>query len=157
MMESQVKMKRVTIGCTCVVAVPLLLIVLTIISGILSSGTWYDDSENWQRAFGSKKPDSVEVLRSHYWKSSHWTYEAAYCFKLRMPDAQLNEMKEGLHKRKSTTVDYRYLEETPAWFPENGKEADEIWLLDSERESFDHFIMIVDKKDNTVYIADWQV
>jgi hypothetical protein len=157
--DDRMKTKVVMIGCS-VLALPSLLLLLCglfVVQTLVSSGTWHDDPGNWRRVFGSQRPESVEVLRSHYWKSSHWTYEAAYCFKLRVTDECLKTMKQGLRQRESNIVDYRYWMDAPDWFPKNGTEVDEIWYDDSEPEGFNHSIMILDTNNQVVYLADWQV
>lgn len=66
-------------------------------------------------------------------------------------------MKQGLELRESSIVDYDYWMGAPDWFPPNGTEVDEIWYDNSRPEGFNHFILILDRKNHVVYLADWQV
>lgn len=43
--------------------------------GYFYSGTWEDDDDNWERAYGYEKPDDIDVVHSWYWRSPHFTVE----------------------------------------------------------------------------------
>jgi len=97
--------------------------------GYVRAGRWDDDARNWKRAFGEAPPTKWRIVRSRYWRSAHWTYEAGYYF----------------HVELSSEVDRSFIEPDfvrmkpgepgvpgacgprPAWFaPRNAAEY-EIW------------------------------
>ena len=55
--------------------------------GFLYSGTWEDEDENWERAYGVALPDSLTLTHSWYWRSPHFTMEYAFYFELKHSDA----------------------------------------------------------------------
>ena len=126
--------------------------------GYLSSGMWTDDPDNWKRAFRSQKPEDVVVLHSWYWRSSHFTYEFRYYFKI--------EANEGLEKQLLTENDFilmedvdtwdvtRVFSEAPDWFVEKPIQNYEVYRYRDEVNS--NLLVFIDKESREIYLTDYQ-
>lgn len=110
--------------------------------GYLSSGTWEDDAENLERAWGIESLPSTEVVHSWYSRSPHFTREEKYYFQFRGP-AELapaiafhNEMKR---RENSTSDQIRALPwdaDRPAWFVPKAADSYEVWALEGAGQGF---------------------
>jgi len=59
-----------------------------------NAGTWEDDPQNWNRAFGQDPPDDVSVVRSYYWESDHFTHEYIYFFEVKASSQWQEQMPQ---------------------------------------------------------------
>jgi hypothetical protein len=110
-----------------------LLVLATAGCGYFQSGTWEDDPKNWERAFGSKKPDGAEVLRSRFTRYPHFTYEATFYFQMRLSDAlerQLLEKRfERLEGARALGAKEAVYSDAPTWFAPGKPERYNAWML----------------------------
>lgn len=114
-----------------------LLLVLVGISvsacGYASGGTWADDPGNFTRAWGVEKPDDVEVVRSWYWRSAHFTREEAYFFHLRAGDefasrfAAANGLVAGESVTGAQIAGLSWSFDRPDWFAPERDRTYESW------------------------------
>ena len=126
----------------------------------LTSGTWEDNSGNWQRAFKSTKPDDVKIIHSKYWRSPHWTYEFEYFFeieanpKLKEQLFTQNKLRQLTGSDVATAKDSTF-GEAPAWFAPKAADAYEIWIYEEEPRG--SFKVLIDKETGTIFLTDYQV
>jgi hypothetical protein len=109
-----------------------------------SNGTWNDDPDNWERAFGESRPaDGITIVHSWYWRSPHFTAEYRWIFELRLtedvkkevtanPDFALLSEKDGLS---------RSLQSGPSWFAPEPRSAFDVY----ESKSEENFLMLVER------------
>jgi hypothetical protein len=96
--------------------------VLASACGYGSAGTWVDDPANFERAWGVAKPADVDLVRSWYWRSPHWTREEAYFFHLRCDEAflhgiaEVNGLRPGAPATGAEIAAREYGFERPEWF-----------------------------------------
>jgi hypothetical protein len=125
----------------------------------LTSGTWEDDSGNWERAFKSTKPDDVKIVHSKHWRSPHWTYEFAYFFEIEA-NAKLKEQMFTQNKlRQLAGSDAANAKEDtwdpPAWFAPKAVDAYDVWIYEEEPRG--NFRVLIDKETGTIFLTDHQV
>lgn len=108
-------------------------LLLLLVAGCHESGTWVDDSANWQRAFGQSAPDGVRVERSWYWRSSHFMREEAFHFAFTAPP----EVEESLRQANrmqpfagdiGEVLRSRCCFDVPDWFPQADSGGFEAWV-----------------------------
>lgn len=128
--------------------------------GYLSSGTWENDPDNWERAFRSRKPDDVVVLHSRYWRSAHWTYEFQYFFEIKRND----DLKDQLFTQNKLIRLYNedaieamndFFGERPVWFVPKDVDKYQVWVYEGETGS--HFRVFVDKETGNLFLTDYRV
>lgn len=95
---------------------------VALLAASCSAGTWEDDPKNWSRAFHEDRPaDGIEVVRSWYMRTPHFTAEFAWFFELRITPEVKRGINAAEHFRKLTNLtdeEYalRLFTPTPAWF-----------------------------------------
>jgi len=138
----------------------LLAVVVAAGCGYVRSGTWDDVPENWHRAFGSTKPDTVVVVHSRYWRAPHFTFEAAYLFEIQ-PDPVFREQLFGKNRLRRLPDDEVAKEsrpcftECPPWFAPKPLGQYEIWAYTDDPHS--NFRVLIDKATGRLFLADYQV
>jgi hypothetical protein len=127
--------------------------------GYVMSGQWEDDPKNWRRAFGSTKPDDVVVIHSKYWRSPHWTVEFGYCFKIQAHAGLRHQLFTKNRLERIDDADAARARSTcgpPSWFAPDPIEKYEAWTyLDPPADN--NFIVLIDKKSGTMFLADCQI
>jgi hypothetical protein len=94
------------------------------------SGTWVDDPENFNRALGIDPPAGVQLVRSWYWRSGHFTREEIYYFQLSAPAryADAFAKENGLVSSGPEAVArFDYTQDRPAWFAPKDPGAYQVW------------------------------
>lgn len=127
--------------------------------GYLKSGMWDDDPKNWKRAFGTTKPDDVQVVHSQYYRSAHFTYEFHYYFEI--------EHNEGLRTQLSeenSLVEFRGViaenafkrlsMNRPDWFASKDVSSYQLWGYADETR--DAFLMLIDRETDHLLLTDTQ-
>lgn len=120
-----------------------------------SAGTWENDSKNWSRAFHEDRPaDGIEVVRSWYMRTPHFTAEFAWFFELRVTP----EVKRGIAEAEGfqkvvdlTDGEYaRHLfEPVPAWFTPGPLAQYDVYQSDESR----NFIILVEKDGDRAFMS----
>ncbi len=96
--------------------------ILILVLGVLlalgcGSGTYDDDAESWQKVFGESIPKEVEVIKSRFWKSAHWTYEFEFYCKLKTDRSFLKQYfidhYQMTQLKENTSF---YSDNKPDWF-----------------------------------------
>lgn len=117
------------------------------------SGTWNDDSKNWERAFGEHIPTNIVVVHSRFWRSAHWTYEFAYYFEVN-GDVR-KELLSDTNLVLLSKFEDDFFGEKPAWFaPEQIKDF-EVWGYTNSPPS--RFRLWVDKSGKRAFFTDYQL
>ena len=104
-----------------------------IMRGNPNAGTWEDDPQNWNRAFGQDPPVGVSVVHSYYWESDHFTHEYIYFFEVKASqewkEAFLKERKvEPVAPSKAWSFRYSHnYDDTPEWFAPDSVENYNVW------------------------------
>jgi hypothetical protein len=119
------------------------------------SGTWSDDPKNWERAFSQRIPSNIGVVHSMYWRSAHWTYEAAYYFQVTGAVRSALLSDTNLVRLESTKVSADYFGEKPIWFAPKPLEAYEVWGYTNEPPS--KLRLLIDKTNATAFFTDFQL
>lgn len=124
------------------------------------SGTWDDDSCNWNRIFGSSVPKDVKVLRSRVWRSPHWTFEYECYFRLAAGSKFVERFcaEHGLQRSNSTQGPHYGARQDnpmrPDWFVSKESEAYDRWVCDSG----DRVLTVhVDRETRDVYVYGEQL
>ncbi|MBN1254757.1 MAG: hypothetical protein JXA50_05735 [Deltaproteobacteria bacterium] len=138
----------------------LLLLGALVISGCGRSGTWTDDSKNWQRAFRSVKPDDVVVVHSKYWRSPHFTFEFQYFFHIKTNQKlheQLFESNslEQIQDTNAVSAAWQFFGDKPEWFLPKPPEKYEVWMYREEPKQ--NFKVFIDKDNKDLFLTDYQV
>jgi hypothetical protein len=118
------------------------------------SGTWDDDSKNWERAFSGRIPTNVAVVHSRYWRSAHWSYEAAYYFEVTgaVRSALLSDTNLV---RLPPDASMGYFGEKPAWFAPKPLEAYEVWGYTNDPPR--NYRLLIDKTNEIAFFTDHQL
>jgi hypothetical protein len=102
--------------------------------GYFRSGTWEDDPQNFERAFGSPKPAGAEVVHSRFTRYPHFTYEVTFYFQLQLTDDLLDTFlahgfrrMEGAAALEAKTMVFS---DAPAWFAPEPPARYDAWALD---------------------------
>jgi hypothetical protein len=127
--------------------------------GYVSSGIWENDPDNWGRAFGSKPFDHARAVHSLYWRSPHFTYEAAYWFEFE-PSADFEREIFAQNEFVRLESDYapqrrrEFQGKSLKWFaPNRGDDAYEIWGW-REKERSPEFRILIDRETRAIFMAD---
>jgi len=119
------------------------------------SGTWNDDPKNWQRAFRERMPTNIGVVHSVYWRSAHWTYEAAYYFQVTGAVRSALLSDTNLVRLETINTNMDFFGEKPEWFAPKPLGAYEVWGYTNEPPS--KFRLLIDKTNETAFFTDYQL
>jgi hypothetical protein len=134
----------------------LVVTLLLILTSCGSSGTWEDENENWERAFGLTFPDTIEMKRSWYWRSPHWPLEQEYFFEI---ECSKNIEKKFLKGDDLELIDSTHYEEIkffnnkPSWFAPKDYNKYEIW----NSSEYDNYYLFIDRTNSSIFITDHQI
>ncbi|MES0491020.1 MAG: hypothetical protein ABUK01_13565 [Leptospirales bacterium] len=126
--------------------------------GYFLAGTWEDDPDNWERAFGSEKPTFVSIIHSKYWRSPHFTYEFQYFFSFKKNQQFLdvlirNDLIQVYGKRASEAKkDTRH--EAPEWFAPKAANMYRVYILKDADVNWIQYIILIDKNTGTIFMSD---
>lgn len=126
--------------------------------GYLSSGTWENDDKNWERAYDFPLPDSIELLHSWYWRSPHWSLEQALYFEIKYNEGVKNSYildPTIVELPYSDTIEINFFREKPKWFLPKSFKSYDIWK--GNKDSFDNFLLFIDKEEGNIFWTDCQV
>jgi hypothetical protein len=127
--------------------------------GYLNSGTWENGPKNWNRIFGTEKPDYVKVKNSRYWKSAHWSYEYEYYLEISSCDTIRKEILSNSDLNLKEVNDTSALnniltnDSKPSWFIPKPLKQYQIWMSSDEMIGF---ILLVDKETGNLFLFDQQ-
>ena len=116
-------------------------------------GRWIDDTKNFERIFGFRKPEDVQVLHSYYWKSSHWTTEYSYFIALQPSKeflAGLTSAKLMRETAPSETAVSSCGDQCPAWFLPKPIEAYKMWVPNAG----EGYRVFRDRAEGIVFVCD---
>jgi hypothetical protein len=126
--------------------------------GYFVSGSWEDDPQNWERAFGAKRPATVVVVHSRYWRSPHWSVEYEYFFQLKGDPQSKKEIAERYDLELAQSNGASGLDGrtpgTPGWFCVGPPGSYEAWR---PRERAASFRMYVDRGTGDLFLTDQQL
>ena len=96
-------------------------------------GEWIDDKGNFKRVFGFDKPAEVRVIRSYYWKSSHWSVEYKYYIELETPSSFFDHLTDPKLMDSSTAeiaarADCTANSSKPSWFLSKPLNEYQAWI-----------------------------
>ena len=117
------------------------------------SGTFEDDPKTWNKVFGEDIPKEINVIKSKFWKSTHWTYEYELFVKFECNSQFLDEYfikRYNLSKREVFAT--LYFEDSPKWFIDNDREDYNVWVG-----KINSMTMYIHKKSNLVYLHSLQL
>lgn len=135
------------------IALPLVLLVLV---ASACGGTWDDDPGNFRRAFGGDPPPGTKVLRSHYFRSAHWTVEFEYYFHIEKNPTLEQQLRTTWPLREIKDSDRIGADNTrPSWFAPKPMTAYEVWTYaDQPRSSYR---LLIDKETGDLFLHDSQI
>jgi hypothetical protein len=113
--------------------------------GYFYAGTWEDDPDNWERAYGYDKPDDINVVHSWYWRSPHFTMEYELYMETTLNKDILHSfLSKGDLVERESAADERVEEmmnynSQPAWFVPKALDKYEVWV-GSKPTAFELFI-----------------
>ena len=134
---------------------PFIIIAALTLALVGCGGTYVDDKRNFERAFQAKCPKNVEVIRSVYSRTPHFTEEHEYYFLLKpgVGSDILNRLTSGTGMARSTNqlsgVPF-YLnlrQERPKWFVANALGSYDIWYHTNVA-----FIVLRDKRNAEIFV-----
>lgn len=134
------------------------LLALLLLTACHRSGTWVEDPENVERAWGSRFPPEVKLRHSWYWRSGHFTREEAYYFQFgwnqELFDGFIteNQMRKTTASRLEELHDY-YCFDQPAWFVPGRLAEYDVWLGPSRTSG----LLLRHKTSNELFLAACQM
>lgn len=141
-----------------------ILLVLFVIFLSSCGGTWEDDPENWERAYGVKPPSYVKINHSWFWKSAHWTYECQLffaidsCSQVEQTFLRENNSDSLVLKTDTTSISSRLTKITdgckPVWFAPKSLDSYKIWTSENE---WDNFVLLKDTLTGELFWTDMQL
>jgi len=126
--------------------------------GYLSSGSWENDKQNWQRAYNTSVPDSIILIHSYYWKSTHWTLEQAMFFETEYNERIIKNFLSDSSLIKMNTADttiITFFEKKPKWFVPKPYHHYSIWK--GVKNNNDNFLLFLDQENRHLYWTDYQL
>jgi hypothetical protein len=127
--------------------------------GYVQSGTWVDDSNNFARAWGYSKPDEIEVVRSWYWRSAHFTREESYFFQFKSHDKLFKQVVAANHMQRlkpesaAARLEPRYCFAKPAWFAPQSRASYQTWRCTGGGDCW----LFVDRRTKDIFIYACQM
>ena len=100
-------------------------------------------------------PTNIGVVHSMYWRSAHWTYEAAYYFEVTGAVRSVLFSDTNLVELVATNTSFEYFGEKPAWFAPKPLEAYVVWGYTNEPPS--KFWLFLDRTNGTAFFTDFQL
>jgi hypothetical protein len=103
------------------------------VSGCHRSGTWVDDPNNFQRAWGQSAPRDLQILHSWYWRSAHFTREEALYFQFARHEELMrgfiaeNRLQPVADPTSVNVSDYSCFLRPP-WFAPKPLAAYNVWV-----------------------------
>jgi len=142
----------------------ILFLLLAVCVGCHRSGTWADDSRNWERAFGEEQPKDIKVVHSSYYRSPHFTLEFVHFFQIE-PSEEFRKRFNDAGKLKrfapaSANDEERiqfFFHDKPSWFIPKPLDRYEIWRGDSSDPLFENFRLFIDRDTGVMFITDYSV
>jgi hypothetical protein len=125
---------------------------ILLLAGCFRGGTWADDPRNFSRAWGVEPPANVQVIRSWYWRSAHFTREEIYYFHLRAPlsFAEAFASTNNLRPTEPHEINaYSFPHSKPDWFAPGDPEIYRIWSTGSD---FPSAYVLVDRRTGDIFI-----
>lgn len=128
-----------------------------------SSGTWEDDSKNWERIYDQEKPDNVNVIHSWYWRSSHWSYEYEFYIET---DSNKQILESFISKSDLVQIEDPtkvpiydlYPSDKPKWFVPKPLDKYEVWTGNWKGKAYrEYFKLFIDKETGHLYWCDSQL
>ena len=119
------------------------------------SGTWKDDTKNWDRAFSQHAPTNITVIHSYYWRSAHWSFEDAYYFEVTGAVRKELLSDTNLVRLETVNTNMEFFGERPSWFAPKPLEAYEVWGYTNDPPS--KYRLLIDKTNDTAFFTDFQL
>jgi hypothetical protein len=140
-------------------ALLLLILFTSSACGYFVGGTWEDDPENWDRAFRSSKPVGVQIVRSHYWRGQHWSYEVAYQFHFRANVALEKQLLAENRLRPLAREELRHARECgfgcKPWFAPEPLHSYRIYTFANQPQQ--NFRVFIHRRTGDLYISDFVI
>jgi len=137
-------------------------LILTLVTGC-SSGTWEDDTKNWERIYNQEKPDHINVIHSWYWRSGHWSYEYEFYIETDSSKQVLEsffsngDLIQYEDPNKVPTYSL-YPDDKPKWFVPKPLDKYEVWTGTWNGKVFrEYFKLFIDKETGHLYWCDSQL
>lgn len=152
-------MKRIRLSPT-LCSLPARLIGIIVLSlwfvGCHESGTWVDDARNWKRVFRAPRPNDVQLVRSWYWRSVHWTYEYEYYMQIQSNAAFQKHLLAMNPMVEQTTINasQAWSERKPGWFASKPLSEYRIW---ESTNTHSQFRLLIDRETGDLFLSDWQL
>ena len=127
--------------------------------GYFYAGTWENDDDNWERAYGYEKPDEIDIVHSWYWRSPHFTMEYELYMETTLNKDILHSLlsRGNLVEREGAAdehieemVDY---DTRPTWFVPKTLDKYEIWVGSNPVE----FELFIDRQTGHLYWHEIQL
>jgi len=141
-----------------------LALLVSMCAGCHRSGTWNDDPQNWERAFGQKPPKDLKIVHSQYWRSPHFTLECEYFFEFAPSETfrkefiaypNLQKFEPGTKDEKDAAV--RFFHESPSWFVPRSLDHYDIWRGKPTNPNWENFRLFIDRDTGAMFFADYSV
>jgi hypothetical protein len=134
------------------------LALITAACGYVEAGSWEDDPENWDRAFGGSTPAGVHVTHSLYKRYPHFTHEHELYFELQADREFVDGLISRFQLTKASEDSSRELDRggasVPSWFLPEPMNRYDIWIrtrMPGEMRLF------VDKSTGAVHLTHSQL
>jgi len=132
-------------------------LIVSFLLGCHRSGTWIDDPRNFERAWGTRPPSGVQLVRSWYWRSPHFTREEIYYFQLKAPqgyaEAFARENRLAL-VRPNAISRFSFEQHKPKWFAPKPAAAYAIWSAGTDDPAC---YVLLDKQSGELFIHALQL
>jgi hypothetical protein len=102
----------------------------------------------------------VVVVRSHYWRAPHWSYEGGYLFELRPNDGIRTQLFTQNRLKKIQDPDRDpdarpCVGDCPDWFAPKPLTAYEVWTYEDDPAG--NFRVLIDKTNGHIFLGDFQI
>ncbi len=121
--------------------------------GYLKSGSWTDDPNNWQRAYGGPIPKGWSILHSQYERSPHFTLEQWMFFEVKPPAADFPKIIQPDLTQLEASQAEDQCGAKPSWFTPKPLSQYQIWGDLSGRSRYRLFI---DRRAGLAFFYDCQ-
>lgn len=118
-------------------------------------GTYVDDKHNFERALHFQRPKDVQVVRSVYWQTAHFTDEHCYFLELLPSEGStiwktLTSLPDlAVFTGNAREIPPNLAVERPKWFAPNPTAVYEVWASTNH---FKTFGVLRDKKDGRIFV-----
>jgi len=118
-------------------------------------GTYVDDKHNFERAFNAKCPTDLQVVRSVYTQTPHFTEEHEYYFELLATNGPIvpkwltnrTDIIAATNGFQEIPISFGLRADRPKWFVPKQSASYDVWYCTN-----DTFVVLRDRRESKIFV-----